>query len=87
MYQVITHLHLCSSKKYFLFKEEAHKHISKVIDRTMLYRSTFKSKLPLKTLSKEKIIDSISLTHIDEELLPNWETVFGKEEAIRDPEL
>lgn len=88
IYQLTTSNLLCNSRKFFNHKKEMIFHIKKVVklteDHRSKYPNLFKDKM---TVSKQEMIDSIRLLKIDDEILAEYETVFGCERSITDPEL
>lgn len=78
IYQVVTRNRLCQSKKYFTSKKDIAHHLAEVIKKTKEYYS---DNLTWFLLKPSHIYDGISVLAIDEESLPNWERLVGRERS------
>jgi hypothetical protein len=89
LYQVRSHGQLCQAKKY-LKQEDILYFIDKIIKKTETHRKTLnineirKLKFGMK-VTKDELIESLEVTKINEELLPNYLIILGKEIEITNP--
>ena len=91
MYQVRTYNRLATSKKYFKTKDEIKEHLRQVFKKTREFERGM-SDADLSELrwnvriSEITAISSVEITRIDTDLIPNWESLFGKVSEIHKPE-
>lgn len=90
IYQVRTFFPLCSSKRYCKDPQSLHRWIDDVINITNQMREDVIDEEReefhwTKNVTTSEIEMGMSIIKIDEGLLPEWESVFGKEEDAKDP--
>lgn len=91
MYQIRTFNSLCFSKKYVKTKKELNDHIKEVISATNKYRKgnpdEAKNRKWEKTVNKKDLEEGIEVLSIDNDLLPEFQSILGKYQGITDPYL
>jgi hypothetical protein len=76
IYQIITYGRLCQSKKYFTDKKDVKNHIKSVIQKSLKHYASIHERVQL---CNEDIEQGVRMLTINENILPDWEKLFGEE--------